>query len=235
MKKSNRLLLGLAALALTVPAHATLVGTSYQIGDILHPPASVLPGQFTNNGYIILFEERSGLVLQQPLTLDAVTQNTTYTAKYQLTPGQVPAGTKINSWYAHADITNAKVKFPLQFISYSQEEIILGIIVQTGTIEQTSPIVGSPTTKYDTTQPSIGLHFAPTGKDTIQMVPFSSTSPTNTINLNEIVTNADPTDFRIITEIIPIPPASHNILLGSLAGLAALGIVFSTLLVQNRD
>jgi hypothetical protein len=229
LKKSNCFLLSLAALGLSVPAHATLVGTSYQVGDILNPPPSVLPGQFTNNTFIIMFEERKGLVLGKPLALDATTQNITYTSKTQLTPSLVPAGTKINSWYAHADITNAKVKFPTQFISFSQEEVILGLIVQTATIEQTSPIVGAPTTQYDTNQLSIGLHFAPTGKDTVQMVPFSTTSPTNTVNLSEIVTNAAPTDFRIITEIVTIPPASHKVLLGGLAGLGIFGIAFATL------
>jgi hypothetical protein len=46
--------------------------------------------------------------------------------------------------------------------------------------------------------------------------------------MSEIVTNAAPTDFRIITEIVTIPPASHNALLGGLAGLAVLGIAFAT-------
>lgn len=233
LKKSNCFLLSLAALALSVPAHATLVGTSYQLGDILNPPPSVLPGQFTNNSFIIMFEERTGLILTKPLALDATTQNITYTSKTQLTPGLVPAGTKINSYYVHADVTDAKVKFPTQFISFSQEEVILGLIVQTTTIEQTSPIVGAPNTKYDTNQLSIGLHFAPTGKDTIQMVPYSTTSPTNTVNLSEIVTNADPTDFRLITEIVTIPAASHNVLLGSLAGLGILGIVFSEFFARS--
>jgi len=228
MKKSNSLLLGLVALALTVPAHATLVGTSYQVGDIPKPPATVLPGQFTNNNFIILFQEQNGLILAKPLPLDASTPNVTYTSKTQLNGTLVPAGTKINSWYVHADITDAKVKFPTQFISFSQEEVILGIIVQTATIEETSPIVGAPTTKYDTNQLSIGLHFAPTGKDTIELVPFSTTSPTNSVDMSEIVTNAAPTDFRIITEIVTIPPASHNALLGGLAGLAVLGIAFAT-------
>ena len=227
-RKSKYLLLSLTALALTIPAHATLVGTSYQVGEIHAPPATVLPGQFTNNNFIILFQECDGLVLLKPLAMAATTQNVTYTSKAQLTPSLVPAGTKINSWYAHADITNAKVKFPTQFISFSQEEVILGLIVQTATIERSSPIVGATTTKYDTSQPSIGLHFAPTGKDTIGMVPFSTTSPANTVNMSEIVTNAAPTDFRIITEIVTLPAASHGVLLGSLAGLAVLGIVFST-------
>ena len=228
MKTSHSLILSLAALALGVPAHATLVGTSYQVGDIPSPPATVLPGQFTNNGFIIMFQERNGLILTNTLPLDATIQNITYTAKNQLTPGTVAAGTKINSWYVHADVTNAKVKFPTQYISFSQEEVVLGLIVKTGTIEMTSPIVGAPTTQYDTNQLSIGLHFAPTGKDTIGMVPFSTTSPTNTVNMNEIVTDAAPTDFRIITQIVTIPSAgTHTALLGGLAGLAVLGIVFS--------
>jgi hypothetical protein len=228
VKKSNCFLLSLAALVLSVPARATLVGTSYQVGDILKPPPSVLPGQFTNNSFIIIFQERNGLILANPLPLDATTQNITYTSKTQLTPSLVPAGTKINSWYVHSNVTDAKVKFPTQFISFSQEEVILGVIVQTATIEETSPIVGSPTTQYDTNQLSIGLHFAPVGKDTIELVPFSTTSPTNSVDMSEIVTNADPTDFRIITEIVTLPAAAHKTLLGSLAGLGIFGIAFAT-------
>ncbi len=235
VKKSNCFLLSLAALAVSVPAHATLVGTSYQVGDILKPPPSVLPGQFTNNSFIIMFEERNGLILNKPLALDATTQNITYTSKTQLTPGLVPSGTKINSYYVHADITDAKVKFPTQFISFSQEEVILGLIVQTATIEETSPIVGSPTTQYDTNQLSIGLHFAPTGKDTVELVPYSTTSPTNTVDFGEIVTNADPTDFRIITEIVTIPAASHKALLAALAGLGIFGIAFATFFAGSKQ
>jgi hypothetical protein len=228
-------LLGVAVFALAPAAHATLVGTSYQVGDIPKPPPTVLPGQFTNNGFIILFQECNGLTLTKPLALDAVTQNTTYTEKTQLTPGLVPSGTKINSWYLHADITEAKVKFPLQYVSFSQEEVVLGVIVQTKTIEETSPVVGFTGTQYDTNQLSIGLHFAPTGKDTVQMVPFSSTSPTNTVNINEIVTDAAPTDLRIITEIIAIPStATHPRLLGALAGLGILGIAFCMVFAGSK-
>jgi len=228
MKRSNCVVLGIAALAMAIPAHATLVGTSYQVGEIPFPPPSVLHGQFTNNTFITLFQEQRGLILTKPVTVDAVTQNLIYTSKAQLVSTVIPVGTKINSWYAHADITDTKVKFPSQYISFSQEEILLGLIVQASTLEASSPIVGVPTTQYDTTQTGVGLHFAPTGKDTVQMVPFSTSSPANTVNMNEIVVDITPTDFRIITEIIPVPPSrASNAFLGALAGLALLGAVFS--------
>ena len=221
-------MLGMAVLAMALPAHATLVGTSYEVGEIPFPPPSVLHGQFTNDTFITLFKEQNGLILTKPVTVDAVTQNLVYTSKAQLLSTVIPVGTKINSWYAHADITSTKVKFPNQFISFSQEEIILGLIVQASSLEASSPIVGVSTTQYDTTQTGVGLHFAPTGKDTIQMVPFSSTNPTNTVNMNEIVVDVTPTDFRIITEIVAAPPSSaSNAFLGALASLALLGAVFS--------
>jgi hypothetical protein len=95
------------------------------------------------------------------------------------------------------------VGFLDQFIGFSEEEQVLGVMVLAPTIEAANPIVGSPTTTYDTTLAGIGLHLAPTGKDFIILQPATTAEPANTVTFREYVSPSSVTDFRIITTIVP--------------------------------
>ncbi len=201
-------LLGLCALvfvALAIPAHATLVATSYQVGYLLHPPVSVVPGALTSNTFIYAFSEAYGLTLTAPLAVDVTLPNVVYDQKIQVpAPVQIPAGTVVNSYYVHANITGtANIKFVDQYISFSDEEQILGVMIVPTTIEAANPIVGAPGTTYDTTLAGIGLHLAPTGHDYIVIQPDTTSISANTVTFREYVGPTSVTDFRIITTVVP--------------------------------
>lgn len=227
MKLFN-LSLGLALLAAAIPAHATVVGTSYQVGFIPSAPPNVQFGALTNNGFIIAFSERRNVFLTNALKVDITAPNVVYTQKAQIPGGLILAGTTVNSYYLHANVTNAKVKFPAQYIGFSQNEVILGLIVLVPTLEASDPIVGNPTTSYTLSGTGFGLHFQPTGVDTTSITPANSGNFfTNVANVSEVVTNANCTDFRVITEIVPgntTTPMAAGFALSGFAGLVLLGM-----------
>ena len=202
-------LLGLCALALVplaVPAHATLVATSYQVGYLLHPPASVVPGALKGNAFIKMFSEAYGLTLTSPLTVDISAPNVLYEQRSQIPAvgPQIPAGTVVNSYYVHADVHGMSViKFVDQYISFSEEEQILGVMILANTIEASNSLLGAPGTTYDTTLAGIGLHLAPTGEDYIVLQPATTTLTANTVTFREYVEATSVTDFRIITTVVP--------------------------------
>jgi hypothetical protein len=202
-KVFGRLVLALVPLA--IPAHATIVTSSYEVGYLVHPPGSVVPGALVNNMFINMFSEAYQFKLTSPLTVDINTPNVVYDQRTQITTGaQIPAGTVVNSYYVHANVSGvAIVKFVDQFVGFSEEEQVLGVMVLASTIEAANPIVGSPTTTYDTTLGGIGLHLAPNGKDFIVLQPATTAAPANTVTFREYVSPASVTDFRIITTIVP--------------------------------
>jgi hypothetical protein len=195
----------LAVVPLAIPAHATIVTSSYEVGYLVKPPASVVPGALRNNSFLNMFSEVFGFKLTSPLAVDINTPNVVYDQRTQITTGaQIPEGTVLNSYYVHANVAGSNIiKFVDQYIGFSEEEQVLGVMVLAPTIEAANPIVGAPGTTYDTTLAGIGLHLEPTGKDFIVLQPATTAAPANTVTFREYVSPASVTDFRIITTIVP--------------------------------
>jgi hypothetical protein len=221
--------LGLALLIASVPAHATVVSSSYQVGFIPSPPPSVQFGALVNNGFIVAFAERQNVTLTNSLKVDITAPNVVYTQKAQIPGGLILAGKVVNSYYLHANINVSKVKFPAQYVGFSQNEVILGLIVDTGTLESSNPVLGAPNTTYTNSGSGFGLHFEPTGVDSISFTPADSANYfTNLVNVSEVVTSANCTDFRVVTQIVPggatTTPMAAGFALSGIAGLVLLGM-----------
>ena len=89
--------LPLLALMATSPLPGGIVGTTGNI-QIVSPPASILPNVFESDSFVRLFTERTNFILPQAASVD-VTSPGTYNGTGPLTPGSVPIGSMVNSYY----------------------------------------------------------------------------------------------------------------------------------------
>jgi hypothetical protein len=213
-----------------LPLEATVVQSSYHCGYVGVAPPSVKLGAMVNNSFIMAFPERQNVTLTNGVTVDITTPNVTYKATSQLPGGLLLAGLKVNSYYIHANVNEPMVTFEKQFLGFSENEVIVGLIVTTANLRASDAVLGSPTTQYDTTDQGIGLHLFPVGKDSVGFQPASSTNSfTNLVGFSETVTPTSVTDFRVVTQVIPTTPASKTPMeagfaISGLAGLALLGL-----------
>src|SRR5207244_10212250 len=103
MKSLFRALLVVGAVASMAigSSGATVIGTSGQITKIV-PPPSVLFGALESDTTMSAFDEQQGVTLGSDLSVD-ITVPGTYDDGSDLTPGTIPAGTRINSQFVHSD------------------------------------------------------------------------------------------------------------------------------------
>jgi hypothetical protein len=167
----------------------------------------VQPGKLTSNQFVFLFLEKQGVTLTAPLTVD-ISAAGTYTAK-PTTTTTIPSGTVVNSYYVHANVASGKVTFSAEIVGFSADETIVGIMVNTPTIQASDPILGISTTAYDTTDQGIGLHFPQVGKDQIQLGPLSPQTNNSQITFTEVDTTRSITDFRIVTTVTGTGSQTH--------------------------
>ena len=80
---------------------ASIVGTSGQVTKIA-PPASVLFGALESDTTMQAFDEQQGVTLGSAVSVDITTPGT-YDDTSDLTPGTIPAGTRVNSQFVHSD------------------------------------------------------------------------------------------------------------------------------------
>jgi hypothetical protein len=99
------------------------------------PPTSVQPGAWESDTAARMFGERSNIVLSAPVTVAGKT---------------IPAGTKVNSYYVHADpVGNANIAH-LFTGSASFGDKILAVATTTADLQATTPLLGSPAVTYST-------------------------------------------------------------------------------------
>ncbi len=193
----------LALLSFAVPAHATLETISYAIGLLPMPPASLLRGKLTSNTYIFLFLEQQGVTLTSPLAVD-ITAPGTYTTTSQLPGGlTIPAGTKVNSYYLHANPASGQLTFTAEAIGFSTDEIVIGVELIPPDLAVGVPVVGLSATTYNGPKAKNGLHLSPNGTDSITI-----SSDQHTVTVNEKLAATTVTEFRLITQVVTMPGAA---------------------------
>lgn len=137
------LLLSLAAVS---GADAAVVST---VGNVLmvDPPPNVVLTVFEDNDYVRLFREQTGLVLPRAVTVD-VTAPGMVDAAEDLTPAELAAGTRVDSYLLHADPFGNGVPIVMFEGSVTFNRPILGAMMTYGSLTETDSLLGSATTNY---------------------------------------------------------------------------------------
>lgn len=127
-------------------AFAAIAGTFGDMVDV-SPPDSVKPGDSESDSDILVFVERQGVELAEDLTA-GITEPGTYRRLRDLTVGNVPAGTVVNSYLIHSDPVGSP-RWPKVYKgSVEFEEEILGIIVTVIGLDRTDDDLGAVGTEY---------------------------------------------------------------------------------------
>jgi hypothetical protein len=102
---------------------------------VITPPASVQPGATESDDTIGVFGEKTNQTLTADLTVGGVT---------------IPAGTKVNSYYVHADaVGNANTDHPFSgTVGFGTK--VLAIATSTADLQATTPTFGLAGTTYST-------------------------------------------------------------------------------------
>jgi hypothetical protein len=181
----------------TPVAGAAVIGVSGYISEA--PPAHVYEGYSENNTDMKFFQEQSDLTVPAPgVTLDTATPKafpTLYDSPSQLVPYTVPAGTKVESYFAFSDPVGQpgpgseppyyKYNAVLDF-----DEPILGVILTDNGLDTTDKLLGATGTGY---YPGLNRGFE-LGPNTDHITFLSPTS----IYLNPRTTS-DIDEIRIVT------------------------------------
>ncbi|HEV7656587.1 MAG TPA: putative Ig domain-containing protein [Mycobacteriales bacterium] len=138
------------------------------------PPASVQPGAWESDDTIRVFGEKTNQVLSADLTVGGVT---------------IPAGTKVNSYYVHADaVGNANTDHPFSgSVSFGTK--VLGVATSTAGLQATAPAFGVPGTTYSTSADQ-GLEYNDTATLSTQSTVSMSFHGYNTADAIRIITLA---------------------------------------------
>ena len=130
-------------------AHVTIVSSANQISAqlILPPPSTALDTLF---GGTNVFEEADGLVLGSDLDVDIASGGIPgiYHSGDALSPGVIPAGTRISSALVHFDTGGVPV-FPVTAkLTVNFDEDIIGVILSDELLDLSDPLVGYAGTTY---------------------------------------------------------------------------------------
>jgi hypothetical protein len=160
---SVSLALGFLVVALAAPVSAAFVTVgSVQLAD--PPPLSVVQGATESNTTIVTFPELEDVVLLADLAVD-ITTSGTFGLEAQITPGVIPAGTKVSSRFLHFDPVGTPEDpysaFAAGSIIFTSDRPILGVMVLGPALSASDSIVGLPGTTYPTGDGSRGLGLLP--------------------------------------------------------------------------
>jgi hypothetical protein len=138
------------------------------------PPASVQPGAWESDDTIRVFGEKTNQVLSADLTVGGVT---------------IPAGTKVNSYYVHADaVGNANTDHPFSgSVSFGTK--VLAVATSTAGLQATAPTFGVPGTTYSTSADQ-GLEYNDTATLSTQSTVSMSLHVYNTADAIRVITLA---------------------------------------------
>lgn len=149
MNRTRRIstILGLAlSLALVASgAQAAIQTVSGSLVEIAPPPSVVL-GALENNDQVVAFTEREGHTLANAVEAD-ITEPGTYALTSQLTPATIPAGTRVDSHFIHADPVGTSARSFIGSITFESD--IIGVMVQTSSLDD-SDSLGAAGTAYPT-------------------------------------------------------------------------------------
>jgi cysteine-rich repeat protein len=118
------------------------------------PPISVDEGAIESDTTVRLFAERLGFVLPGSVSFDVHVPGT-----YQQFPaqaGQLPAGSRVNSYYVHHDVVDTVTHAALT-ISVTFPTDVLAIVTSDGNLSATDEMLGRPGVSYPTSLAQRGL------------------------------------------------------------------------------
>ncbi len=195
----------LLAAAPAIPSIVSITGNIVIVG----PPASVITGQYQNNGNIRLFEEQEAIELTSRVWVDIVSPG-----RYD-EPGDLEddaflrRDTMVASYLLHADPRNPPQEYQ-GTVEFDMD--ILGVIVRRNRLRNTDAMLGAPGTAYpDDSYPSTGLELDP-DEDWVRLI------DQRTLRVHFTVHNAVD-EVRVLTAI---PEPGSWLLLAS--GLLGLGL-----------
>ena len=185
--------------ALTLSSAAVDAGLSdlsSAITPVNPPPSSVEVGQLESDSDIFVFEEVRNQALSADLEVDITTAGS---YGLPLSPGVIPKGTVVSSYFVHVDPT-----LPTQTYRgrLSADEEILGIIASSERLDASDSIVGSPTTAYPAGLATRGYELST--NDSVQLDGHRVTidvSATNWVDQLRIVTVATTSRFSVSLDI----------------------------------
>jgi hypothetical protein len=183
------------AAALTVVVSATIASVSGAIVKIA-PPPSVELSQLESNTTMFAFDERQCVTLLAPLKVN-ISAAGTYDAKDDLTPGSIPAGTRVSSHFVQADRQSSVGQIDLEG-TLTMNAPILGLITANGSLSN-SDFLGALGTVYPTGSAGRALQFD--GGDSVVL-------DAGLLSVTIHVLNSQHADqLRVITQCqLPPPP-----------------------------
>lgn len=190
-----------AALAHLGSAGAQLAGTSGGVVKVI-APASVAEDAYESDTEIRAFDESQGVTLAAPLVVD-ITAPGDYAVAGDLTPGTIPAGTRVDSHLLHADPVGSPDPLEPVLVSgaVTFDTEILGVIVLNTMADphlNASDGVGAAATDYPDDLGVRGLEFsAGAGGDLVSL------DDDHTLFVDLAMHRYD--QVRVITAAPPVP------------------------------
>lgn len=176
---------------------AAIIATGGAVQQIA-PPPSVDFGALESDTTIFAFEERQCVTLTSDLAVD-ITTTGTFDEESDLTPGVIPAGTRVSTAFLHADPVGTDPPPILLEGSVTKSTDILGLIVLSRTLDA-SDSLGAPGTIYPTGRFGRGLELTAEQADQITL-----SADRRTVELR-VQTRLHVDQVRIIEACPPTPP-----------------------------
>lgn len=189
---NSKLLIAVAVLiSCVLPARADIVSTSGAVKTI-SPPADVRTGKLESDTIVHLFVEQTGVTSSQSISADITQPGTSpdSSGRRNISPGDIPPGSKINSYYIHYDKVGGGDVIKSAAGSVTFSESILGLIVSKAGLDATNAFPGLPGTMYGGGQVEIKTPDA--------FITLSA--DLKTVSFNLVVTTASD-NIRVITGI----------------------------------
>jgi hypothetical protein len=165
-------------------------------------PFSVQENAVENNAAAGIFAEQQGVILAAPLAVNVSTSGV-FDHATKLTPAAIPVGTKVNSYFFHADTNNTELlSGEIVF-----DEPVLGIILGPSESKASHSILGLSSVVYTATSTSEAARAAlelKIGEEHVQL--NMATSTVNFLVVRDIFFTSNIYDnFRIITAAAAVP------------------------------
>ncbi|GMR23869.1 MAG: hypothetical protein BMS9Abin37_2343 [Acidobacteriota bacterium] len=202
----------LAALLIVVMSSASVeAGIISFLGDvdIIAPPPSVVLGALEDDQLTRVFLEQSALILGSDVDADVMSPGAVDEA-VDLTPGTIFSGTRVDSYLLHFDPLSDSGASSGGSVTFNRD--ILGILVQTSSLDATDALLGALATTYQLNdfRGVEGLGFAAEGVTVNDVVTLSADFRTIGFDFS---TTSRIDEIRVITAV-PEPAALGFIFVG---------------------
>ncbi|MCY2972895.1 MAG: hypothetical protein NTZ30_19815, partial [Planctomycetota bacterium] len=175
---------------LTIPG-ITLKGQTLAI----NAPVTVAVNKLEDQNYAKFFAEKTGVTLSSALNVDASIAGA-YSCNPSMTPATILAGTKVNTYYLHADTEGASTNYNHMKGTITFSTPILGVISTTANLNK-SDYLGAIGTFYPSAQRKAE------SPDAVHPDFFWISADRKTLTF-DLQTSTASDDLRIVTEAAPI-------------------------------